>query len=87
MIEVTATTAVNQFHELLSKVERGQTVRIRKHGRISARMIPDCDFMSGKAAAKLFAGYQATALDRAAADEITANIAKLDAEADHALAH
>lgn len=87
MIEVTTTKAVNEFHRLLTKVERGETVRIRKHGRASARIVPDCDFMSGEEAAKLFEGYRATALDKAAADAIAANIAELDAETDHALAH
>ena len=87
MIEVSATRAVNEFHRLLNKVERGETIRIRKHGRASARIVPDCDFMSGEAAAKLFEGYKATALDKAAADAIAANIAALDAETDHALAH
>ena len=87
MIEVTTTRAVNDFHRLLNKVERGETVRIRKHGRASARMVPDCDFMSGKDFASVFAGYKATTLDKAAADAIAANIIELDAETDHALAH
>jgi len=87
MIEVSNTTAANEFHQLVRKVERGETVRIRKHGRASVRMVPDCDFMSGQAAAMLFQGYKATALDKAAADQIEANIARLDAETDHALAH
>ncbi|HEX3625592.1 MAG TPA: type II toxin-antitoxin system prevent-host-death family antitoxin [Verrucomicrobiae bacterium] len=87
MIEVSTTEAVNEFHRLLSRVERGETVRIRKHGRASARIVPDTDFMSGKAFANVFAGYKATAEDRAAADAIAAKIAELDAEFDHALAH
>lgn len=87
MIEVSTTQAVNEFHRLLNKVERGETIRIRKHGRASARIVPDCDFMSGEAFASVFAGYKATALDKAAADAIAANIAELDAETDHALAH
>jgi prevent-host-death family protein len=87
MIEVSTTRAVNEFHRLLNKVERGETVRIRKHGRASARIVPDCDFMSGEDFARVFAGYKATALDRAAADAIAANLAAFDAEADHALAH
>jgi len=87
MIEVTTTHAVNQFHQLLNKVERGETVRIRKHGRASARIVPDCDFMSGKDFANVFVGYKATAQDKAAAAAIAANIAELDAETDHALAH
>ncbi len=87
MIEVTTTKAVNEFHRLLNKVERGETIRIRKHGRASARIVPDCDFMSGEAFAGVFAGYKATAQDKAAADAIASNIAELDAETDHALAH
>jgi antitoxin (DNA-binding transcriptional repressor) of toxin-antitoxin stability system len=38
MIEVSVTTAVNGFHRFLGKVERGETVRIRKHGRAFARI-------------------------------------------------
>jgi len=86
MIEVSVTTAVNEFHRLLGKVERGETVRIRKHGRAFVRMVPDCDFMSGKAAAQIFDGYHATDLDKAAADEIEANIKKMDEEFDDELA-
>jgi antitoxin (DNA-binding transcriptional repressor) of toxin-antitoxin stability system len=47
MIEVSVTDAVNGFHRFLGKVERGETVRIRKHGRAFARIVPDSDFMSG----------------------------------------
>jgi hypothetical protein len=43
--------------------------------------------MSGRDFANVFAGYKARALDKAAADAIAANIAKLDAETDPALAH
>jgi prevent-host-death family protein len=78
MLEVSATTAVNQFHHLLAKVENGESVRIRKRGRISARMVPDCDFMTGKDFAKVFDGFKATAEDRAAASAIAAKIAELD---------
>jgi len=87
MIEVSATDAVNDFHRLLARVQRGETVRILKHGRASARIVPDCDFMSGKDFAGVFTGYKATALDKSAADAIEANIAHLDAETDNALAH
>lgn len=87
MIEVTTTRAVNEFHRLLDKVERGETVRIRKHGRASAKIVPDCDFMSSEEFASVFAGYKATAQDRATADAIAANIAELDAEGENALAH
>jgi prevent-host-death family protein len=87
MIEVSATTAVNEFHALLSKVENGESVRIRKHGRVSARLVPDCDFMTGKDFARIFDGFKATAEDKAAARAIASKIAELDAESDHALAH
>jgi antitoxin (DNA-binding transcriptional repressor) of toxin-antitoxin stability system len=87
MIEVSNTVAVNDFHRLVRSVERGETVRIRKHGRASVRMVPDCDFMSGTDFSKVFAGYKATAEDKAAADAIAAKIAEMDAETDHALAH
>jgi hypothetical protein len=50
-------------------------------------MVPDCDFMSGTDFSKVFAGYKATAEDKAAADAIAAKIAEMDAETDHALAH
>ena len=79
MIDVTATFAANQFHQLLEKAGRGETIRIWKHGRVSVRMVPDCDFMSGAEAARLFAGYKATDLDHDAAAAIKENIARLDA--------
>ena len=81
MIEVSSTEAVNEFQRLLNKVERGETVRIQKQGRVLARIVPHCDFMSGEAAARLFEGYEATALDKAAGDAVEAVIAELDAEA------
>jgi antitoxin (DNA-binding transcriptional repressor) of toxin-antitoxin stability system len=87
MIDVSATFAANQFHQLLEKAGRGETIRIRKHGRASVRMVPDCDFMSGADFAGVFKGYKATAQDKAAADAIAGKIAELDAETDHALAH
>ena len=49
-------------------VESGETARIRKHGRASAKIVPDCDFMCGPVFARVFAGYKATSQDRAAAD-------------------
>ena len=77
MIEVSSTIAVNQFHQLLGKVEHGQSVRIRKHGRAVARMVPDCDFMSGADFSKLFAGHKADEVDKATADEISNNLEKV----------
>ena len=87
MITVTATEDVNSFHQLLELAAQGETVRILKHGRAQARLVPDCDFMSSQEMARLFAGYQADALDQAAADAVTLNIQALDQEADETLAH
>jgi prevent-host-death family protein len=82
-----STSIVRQFGKYLSSVEAGQSVRITKHGRAVARLVPDRNFMSGKEFAAVFAGYEATAQDKAAADAIAANIAELDAEVIDALAH
>ena len=87
MIEVSVTDAVNGFHRFLGKVERGETVRIRKHGRAFARIVPDSDFMSGADFSKIFADYKADALDQAAASASAANVKKLDEEFEHELAH
>ena len=87
MIETTATRLARQLHEFLGRVEHGETVRIRKHGRTVARLVPDCEFMSGKRAAELFRNHKATAQDKAAADAIEYEIRKLDQEQDDALAH
>jgi prevent-host-death family protein len=81
-----STAIVRQFGRYLSMVEAGQSIRITKHGRPVARLVPDRSFMSGKEFAQLFAGYKPDALDKAAANEIAKNIAQLDAEADDALA-
>jgi antitoxin (DNA-binding transcriptional repressor) of toxin-antitoxin stability system len=74
MIAVTATEGANSFHRLLELAERGETVRILKHGRVRAKIVQDTDFMDGKAVARIFAGYRATELDKAAADEIGKNL-------------
>ncbi len=65
-----STAVVGQFHRFLSMVEHGESVRIRKRGRAVARLVPDCDFMSGEDFARVFDSYKATDLDKAAADEI-----------------
>ncbi len=80
------TVVVCQFGRYLRMVEAGQSVRITKHGRPVARLVPDQGFMSGGEAAGLFRGYEADALDRDAAEEVARNIAQLDAEATDALA-
>jgi antitoxin (DNA-binding transcriptional repressor) of toxin-antitoxin stability system len=87
MIEATATAMAKQFHDYLVRVEHGETVRVRKDGRAVARLVPDCEFMSGARAADLFRSHKADAEDKAAADAIAAEIRKLDAEGENALAH
>ena len=87
MITVTATEGVNSFHQLLERVAQGETVRILKHGRARARLVPDCDFISSREMEQLFASHQADALDQATADAVAANIQALDQEEDETLAH
>lgn len=87
MIEVSTAETANDIHRLLRMVDSGQSVRITRHGRPRARLVPDAGFMSGEEFAKVFAGYQATDADRAAADEIEAEITRLNAEEDRALDH
>jgi Phd_YefM. len=82
-----STTVVRQFRHYLSLAEHGESVRIRKHGRSVARLVPDSDFMSGQQAADLFRSHKADKLDRAAGQAIAAEISRLDREADDALAH
>jgi prevent-host-death family protein len=41
MIEVGAYDAKTQFSALLDRVERGEEVRITRHGRPVARLVPD----------------------------------------------
>ena len=78
---------VRHFGQFLSLVEAGQSVRITKHGRSVARLVPDRDFMSGREAADLFRSHKADKLDRATAQAIADQIEKLDREAEDALAH
>ncbi|MHC1762748.1 MAG: type II toxin-antitoxin system Phd/YefM family antitoxin [Verrucomicrobiia bacterium] len=82
-----ATTVVRQFGRYLGMIEAGQSIRITKHGRPVARLVPDPGFMSGKEFAQVFASYRADAVDKATAKEIAKNIAQLNAEVDDALAH
>ena len=84
MIELTATNLAQHFTEFLAKVERGETIRIRDHGRRVARMVPDCDFMPGPQAAELFRGHRA---DGEAANAIAAELRKLDLESENVLDH
>jgi antitoxin (DNA-binding transcriptional repressor) of toxin-antitoxin stability system len=84
MIEATSTAMARDFHGFLGKVEHGETVLIRKHGRTVARLIPDSEFMSGRAAADLSRSHRG---DVETANAIEAEIRKLDQELDNALAH
>ena len=59
MIEVTATDMARAFSSFLGKVEHGETVVVRKHGKPVARLIPDSAFMSGHKAADLFRSHKA----------------------------
>ena len=87
MIEVTATAMARAFSSFLGKVEHGETVVVRKHGKPIARLVPDSMFMSGRKAADLFRSHYAGKLDRQAADAIEDHIRKLDRESEDALAH
>lgn len=87
MTTVSATEGANSFHRLLELVERGETVRITKHGRIRAKIVRDVDFMSGEEVAKIFKNYKATELDKAAADEIEKNIKMIRKQAERDLDH
>jgi antitoxin (DNA-binding transcriptional repressor) of toxin-antitoxin stability system len=84
MIESTAANMAQHFTELLAKVERGETIRIRDQGRLVARIVPDCDFMPGQQAAELFRGHRA---DAEAADAIASELRKLDLESENAPDH
>jgi antitoxin (DNA-binding transcriptional repressor) of toxin-antitoxin stability system len=88
MIEVSTTQGVNEFHQLLKLVERGESVRIMNHGRARARLVPDTGFISGAETLRLFYSWKGNALDQSAASEIEKNIEALNREADpDALAH
>ena len=87
MIEATATDLVRGVRDYLDRVQRGETVQIRRNGKAIARMIPDSDFMDGKQAASLFLSYRAEDADKRAADAIEGEIRKLDQETNHGLAH
>ncbi len=82
-----STEVAREFGQYLSLVEAGESVRITKHGRAVARLVPDNGFMPGKRAAALFRGYRPGKLDRAAAASIAQQIHRMDRESDDALAH
>jgi hypothetical protein len=56
MIEVSTTRTINEFHQLLKLVDRGESIRITNHGKARARIIQDFGFMSGAEAAMDFQG-------------------------------
>lgn len=87
MIEANASTMAKEFHEFLDRVEHGETVRIRKDGRAVARLVPDYEFITGQRAADVFRPHKADDQDKATASAIAAEIRRLDAESDDALAH
>ncbi|MGH7976531.1 MAG: type II toxin-antitoxin system Phd/YefM family antitoxin [Limisphaerales bacterium] len=87
MIAVSSTEGANSFHRLLELVERGETVRILKHGRVRAKIVRDVDFMDGSEFAKILKNYKATKLDKAAADEIGKNIKMIERQAERDLDH
>jgi prevent-host-death family protein len=78
---------VRQFGQFLSLVEAGQSVRIIKHGRSVARLVPDRDFMSGKQAAELFRDHQPDKPNHATAQAIAKEVAILRQDAEDALNH
>jgi len=84
MKRATATAVARKFSEYLGKVEHGQSLQIVKHGKIVARLVPDCGFMDGKEAAALFADHTP---DPQTADAIEKELARLKQEEDDALAH
>jgi antitoxin (DNA-binding transcriptional repressor) of toxin-antitoxin stability system len=84
MIESTAANVSEHFAEFLAKVQRGEIIRIRDHGRLVARMMPDCDFMPGPQAAAFFSGHRA---DAEAANAIAGELSKLHLESESGLDH
>lgn len=87
MIEISTTETVNDFHRILRLVDKGQSVRILNHGRVRARLVPDSGFMTGKEAARLFAGFHATKEDVEAANAIKKNLMMMRKEEQNALDH
>jgi len=73
-----------KFSEFLSKVEQGRSIQVLKHGRTVARLVPDCDFISGGAAAQFFEGHTP---DPLVADAIEMELSRLKAEEENDLAH
>ena len=84
MQKASATSVARKFSEFLGKVKDGRSIQVLKHGRVVARLVPDCDFIEGKRAADLFRDHVA---DPAAADAIARELAQLREDEANALAH
>ena len=50
ILEYQASDAKAKFAELLDEVERGRTVRITRHGKTIARIVPEADVRAGEVA-------------------------------------
>ena len=53
ILEYQASDAKSKFAELLDQVERGRTVRITRHGKPIARIVPETELRSHEAAEAL----------------------------------
>jgi len=84
MKQASATTVARKFSEYLGQVEHGKSVQILKHGKIVARLVPDCGFMDGKEAAALFADHVP---DPQTAEAVEKELTRLKQEENDALAH
>jgi antitoxin (DNA-binding transcriptional repressor) of toxin-antitoxin stability system len=83
MKKATATAVARNFSEFLGQVKHSQTVQIIKHEEIVVRLVPDCGFMNGKAAAAWFADHVP---DPETADAIEKELNRLKQEEEDALA-
>ncbi|HEV2207601.1 MAG TPA: type II toxin-antitoxin system prevent-host-death family antitoxin [Verrucomicrobiae bacterium] len=84
MKQASATLVARRFSQFLGEVQHGHSIQIVKHGKAVARLVPDCDFMSGKRAAALFVNHVP---DPEAADAAEKELLKLRQEEADALAH
>ena len=50
ILEYDAADAEARFDELLDQIERGRTVRIMRHGRPIARLVPETEIRKGEVA-------------------------------------
>jgi prevent-host-death family protein len=74
ILEYQASDAKAKFAELLDQVERGQTVRITRHGKPIARIVPETDARRTEVAAAI-KGLKALReqLGKAPLDEVLAS--------------